>query len=254
MTEAEALDQADAAYGRGAYAEVEQIITRQWPDRAVAPADAKHVLGMSCAGLGRIEEAETLLRAAVSEDPTSLRHNIALGHILMLAGNAAQATLAYDAALRIDRTWPGLALSFSHAAYRAGRLAEAENAARFALQQQKSADAWNALSGALRGQGKGQEALSSAEEALKLDGKDVGALNSKGAALLLLNRPQEALEIFKQLEQSGVESPVLSLNTAAALEMLGRRDEADVIYDAAAKRWPSQPNLQQQIEQRRAAR
>jgi tetratricopeptide (TPR) repeat protein len=252
MTADEILDQAEGLAKRGDAAGAERMLSQQWPDFASAPADAMHLLAMIKGSQNRLAEAEDLLRKAAQKEPNSLRHQIALGHTLTLAGKDSEAVDAYDAALRIDPQWPGLVLVFSQAAYRAGRHAEAERSARHLIDGQPSADTWDALSAALRGQGKGEEALDAANEALRLDGRHASAMNSKGAALLVLGRAQEALEIFDSIAAAGVDAPVLSLNRGAALEMLGRGSEAKSSYDAAASRWPALPNLQQQIAARRS--
>ncbi len=251
MTADEVLEMAEAALKQGDPASAEHALLQQWPSMSGAPADALHCLGMVRVAQQRLGEAEDLLKRAAESQPQSLRHHIALGHALSAAGKHGPATDAYAAAMRIDGGWPGLATTFSQSAYRAGRLQEAEQGARFATSYMPDANAWNALSGALRGQGRGQDALNAAEEALMLDPSHLGAIHSRGAALLLLGRAKEALEQFDTLAALGVAAPVLSLNRGAALEMLGRKAEADAIYADAAGRWPNYPNLQQQLAARR---
>ncbi len=245
------LDEAEQLVRAGNPSAADALLQKSWPDFSRAPADALHMLGMIRSEQRNPREAQRLLLAAVASEPESLRHRIALGHVYFAAGDYAAATDAYDAALRIDREWPGLALAFSQAAYRAGRHAEAERAARHELSRRKTAEAWNVLACALRGLGKGQESLDAALEALQLDYAHIDAKNSRGAALLMLGRAAEALAIFDEIASSGVQAPVLSINRAMALEALGRKVDADAVYEDAAARWPDLPNLQDRIAQRR---
>lgn len=245
------LAQAEIALAKGDAAGAERCLSQAWPDIARAPGEAQHLMGMIRVLQQRLDDAETLLRGAIRAEPNSLRHHIALGHLLMAAGKAADAADAYQAAGRIDAKWPGLLLVFSQAAYKAGRAEEAEHAARQLLAETPSADAWDALASALRAQGRAQDSLAAAETALGIDRFHTGAANSKGAAFLMLNRGAEALAIFDALTERGVHEPVLSLNRGAALQLLGRKDDARAVYDEAAKRWPELPNLKQQLAQRR---
>ncbi len=251
MNAEQALIEAETAANGGDLAAAERTLRQMWPDVAKAPGDALHLLATLRLHEGKVADAELLLRGAVHAEPKSLRHHIALGHVLTGAGNHAGAVDAYAEALRIDPRWPGLRLVFAHAAYKAGRTAEAETAARQVVKEAPSADAWDVLSAASRAQGKGKEALEAADQALRLDPNHFNARNSRGAALLLLNRDREALEVFDGLAAQGVQAPVLSLNRGAALEKLGRKQEAQAVYAEAAQRWPNLPNLQQQLAQRR---
>lgn len=251
MSSDETLSQAERALATGDAAGAERLLAQAWPDIASAPGDAQHLLGAIRQQQQRFDEAEALLRGAVRAEPQSLRHHIALGHSLSTAGKHGEAADAYQAAGRIDAKWPGLLLVFSEACYRAGRHEEAEPAARQLIGEAPSADAWDALAAALRGQGRAEESLAAAEEALRLDHHNLGAANSKGAALLMLRRGQEALEIFDVIAARGVQAPVLSLNRGAALELLGRHGEAKEVYDAAAARWPDLPNLQARLAAKR---
>lgn len=253
MNQDAVLDQAEAALRRGDAAGAEQAISQQWRDLSKAPGDALHILAMAKMTKNDVAEGERLMRSAVRAEPNSLRHNIALGHILSAAGNPAGAVEAYANAARIDPKWPGIFVALSRANYNAGRGAEAERAARQALEAAPSADAWDALSCALRAQGKSQEALQAAEEAMRLDWQHLNAQNSRGAALLQLNRAQEALDVFDAIAAQGIEMPVLALNRGEALEKLGRNGEARAIYDEAARRWPHLPNLQARLKQRRGS-
>lgn len=241
------IDQAEMSLNTGDIAGAERALTQQWPDMTRAPSDAQHTMAVVRLAQGRGDEAEALIRAAVKAEPKSLRHNIRLGHILTALSKHSAAVEAYTTASRLDANWPGVFVALSQAFYGAERFGDAERAARQAIAGASSAGAYEALSNALRAQGKGQDALNAADEALRLDWQDPNAQHARAAAMMVLNRPQDALVVFDELIARGIDLPVLQMNRGAALEALGRKDEARVVYEEAARRWPDLPNLQERV-------
>lgn len=241
----------EAALRRSDTEAAESALTGQWPNFASAPAEAQHL--MALVWLARVDGQRALqfMRAAVRAEPTSLRHQIALGHLLASMGDHAGAADAYAAAQKINPNWPGLSLVMSSASYNGGRYEDAERHARTAVEARPDVQSWEALAAALRALGKAEEALAASDAALKLNRDDLNAIHGRGAALLMLGRAQEAVDIFEGLIAKGVHSPSLALNRATAYDMLGRAAEARAIYDDAQRRWPNLPNLQSQIAARR---
>lgn len=246
--DANTLDQAEFALNRGDPAGAERILSQVWPDISRAPGDAQHIMSSVRMAEGRVSDAEHLMRGALNAEPNSLRHHIALGHILSVQKNDIGALEAYTNAARIDPNWPDLNVAISQALYKLGRFADAERAAQ---QGQISAGSLEALSNALRAQNKAPEALQAAENALRLAPQDPNAKHAKAAALMMLNRAQDALAIFDGLIAEGIDLPVLYMNRAAALEALGRKADARGVYEDAARRWPNLPNLQDRVAEAR---
>ena len=242
------LDQAELSLNNGDIAAAERVLTQQWPDPSRAPGDVQHVMAMVRLAQGRGGEAERLIRAAISAEPNSLRHHIRLGHILTELGNHSSAVEAYSNAARIDPKWPGVFVVLSQAFYALERFNDAERAARQTVANAPTAGAFEALSNALRAQGKAQDALNAADEALRHDWQDPNAQHARAAALMQLNRPQDALTIFDELRSRGIDLPILQMNRGAALEALGRKDDARAVYEEAARRWPDLPNLRERVE------
>ncbi len=239
MTAEDALTAAEQHLAAFDPAAAENALTAAWRDMSDAPADVLVAMAMVRAQQYRLGDAEQLMRRAVAAEPHSLRCNIGLGHVLLSSEKPSEAADAYASAYRIDPNWPGLLQTYVHACYGAGRYDEAEKGARLLLTQDPSAAAWDLLSCALRGQGRAQEALDAANEALKLNASHVGARHSQGAALVKLGRAQEALKVFERLEADGASGAALSYNRAAALEKLGRSSEAKALQAETARRWPS---------------
>lgn len=248
MSQDAILDQAELSLKNGDPAGAERALTQQWPDISRAPGDAQHLMALVRVAQGKGNEAERLIRAAIGAEPTSLRHHIRLGHIQTALGNHAGAVEAYTNASRIDPNWPGVFVVLSQSYYALEKFSDAERAARQATTSAPSAGAFEALSNALRAQGKAQDALAAADAALQFDGQDVNAQHARGAALMMLNRPQDALTAFDALQARGIDLPILQMNRGAALEALGRKADARAVYEDAARRWPDLPNLRDRVE------
>ena len=130
MSQEAALDQADVCLANGDPSGAERVLLQAFPDIERASADAQHAMAMVRLAQGNTQQAERLMRAALMVEPNSLRHNIALGHILAAQTNDTGALAAYTTAERIDPKWPGLNVVISHSLYRLERYSEAEQAAR----------------------------------------------------------------------------------------------------------------------------
>ena len=245
------LTEAERVLRTGDVRAAEAVLAKQWPDPTKAPGDALHLLATMRQQTGNAKEAELFFRAAIKVEPNALRHFIALGHLLAGVDNVAGAMDSYASAMRINAEWPGLRFVFAHAAYRAGRIDEAERAARQVVNEAPNAAAWDLLSCVLRAQNKGDEALSAADSALRFEPGYPPGRNSRGLALMMVGRGTEAVEVFDLLVESGVISPVVWLNRAAAYENVGRGADAAAILADAAARWPHYPNLQAQLAARR---
>jgi predicted Zn-dependent protease len=200
---------------------------------------------------GRIDEAERLLRAAVQSDPQSVDAHMALAAVLARKEDHAAATESLANAMRIERSHKGLALSYAISCFKAGRYSEAEKSAGLAVKNEPSAAAYDALACALREQGKTAEALDAVEKALRLTPASNMAQHTRASILLAMGRYDEALAMFEALNARGVNAPAITLNRGAALEKLGRAQEAQRLYADAAVAWPNFAQLQRERAQRR---
>jgi tetratricopeptide (TPR) repeat protein len=250
MNPDETLSQAERQLAGKDFAGAERTLSEAWPDMTAAPGDAQHALAVVRIAQRRYGEAEQLLRSAAAAEPGSLRHPIALGHLLTGGNHHVAAMEAYAQAMRIDPKWPGLVVVYAQSAYKSGRYDEAEKAARHWIAAEPSAGAYDTLSCALREQGKAQEALAAAEDALRTNPKHMGANHSRAAALLALGRHQEALQLFDALIAAGANAPALYLNRDKALLALKREREAAETFAEGARRFPADDALQQAAARR----
>jgi predicted Zn-dependent protease len=251
MSDEDVYFQAENALRRNDSAGAERVLLQQWPDISSAPGDTLHLMGVVRLAQLKGAEAADFLRAAVRADPDSLRHHILLGHILAADEDLAGATDAYAAAVRVDAKWPGLMMSYARAAYRAGRYAEAEAAARQLTANAPTAGAWDTLSCVLREQGKAKDAIAAAEQALRIDPRHAGAQHSYAAALLAGGRAPDALRALDTLAAQNVHGPTVAITRARVLEKLGRRGEADAAYAQAARLWSADPAVRKALDSRR---
>ena len=247
MSPEETFAQADRALAARDAGAAELALTAVWADIWKAPAEAQHTMANVRMAQGRYAEAEELLRSATRAEPKSLRHHIALGHLLVQRADFGAATEAYASAMRIDPKWPGLVAVYSDACYRVGRFDESEKAARHWIAATPNAAAYDMLSCALRQQGKAKEALAAAEQALQLDPANAGAKHSRGAALLKLGRHEEALAIFEALLRGGFQAPVIYLNRGRTLLALKRNRDAAEAFGDGLRRYPADKDLQQAV-------
>src|SRR5262249_44956977 len=124
MATEDALSSAEAAARRGDLAAAEAALAKEWPNQAQMPGDALHVLAMVRFTQKRSQDAAKLMQNAVAADPQSLRHHIALGHIMASLNDHAASASALADALRIDMKWPGLMHAYALSCYRAGSYKE----------------------------------------------------------------------------------------------------------------------------------
>jgi superkiller protein 3 len=251
MAGEDVLGKAEDAARRGDLAGAERTLAARWPDQAQMPGDGLHILAMVRFSQKRGQEALKLMQSAVAAEPDALRHRIALGNILADANDHSAAAAAFADALRIDMQWPGLMHAYGLACYRCGNYGEAEQAARALLKQGPNPQAYDVLSCALRAQGKAQDALAAADEAIKLAPENAAVQHSRGAALLKLGRAQEALEVFDLLQARGVQAPAIWLNKGRALAGLKRQSDAIAAYTEGARRWPADKELQKALAEAR---
>lgn len=136
------------------------------------------------------------------------------------------------------------ALKQARTALAAFDFAAAERIARVLVVQAPSADAYEVLAGALRGQDRIEDALAASDAGLKVYPQNVLLRHGHAQALSRLGRYQESLAIFDALARGGVTAAALWLNRGAALMGLARAAEAEAAFADGVRRWPDDMNLQ----------
>ncbi len=145
---------------------------------------------------GRPQEAESELRAALTESPSAIVH-FQLGNLLQMQNRLAAAETNYRMAISADP---------SHA------------------------EAHNCLGVVLHRLSRNEESLAAHEQAISLQPGFIDAHNNAAVALQARGRVEEALAHYEHALALAPAHPGLLFNSAAALEALGRFDEAEKRY------------------------
>lgn len=238
------LAQAEQFLRAGDYGAAELTLATLWADTSNAPGAALHLLALVRRRQNRVADAELLLRRAIAREPNDPRHHVALADVLRDAGFHAHAAASYSEALRLAPNIPNVRLARSRALLSAGSAALAEIAAREAVAKEPSADAWDALSCALRAQDRLEEALAAADAAVKCDPAHAPAAHTHAVALSRLGRNEELLTELDNLAARGVHAPALWLNRGVALLGLTRTADAEAVFADGVKQWPFDTTLQ----------
>jgi tetratricopeptide (TPR) repeat protein len=167
-------------------------------------APALHLLGVLVMQAGQIEPGLELVRQSLAILPDFAPAQENLGKGLEQLGRKEEALGAYD---RLVKLAPGHAEGYAH------RSRTLESLTRY------------------------NEALKDIDKALSLK-NDPKLMLNRGAILLQLDRPGDALAAFDKAAAAGLQHPVAFFNRGLALERLGRLDEALASYDEALLRQP----------------
>jgi tetratricopeptide (TPR) repeat protein len=238
------LRRAEETFNRGDHGGAERVLAELWKDTTNAPPRALHLLGSIRYEQHDLPRSEAYHRRAIEGAPREGRFHAALGQTLFAAGRYDAAADALGEALRLDPSLADVQLPYAHACFASKRFKDAEAAARAVVARAPSTHAWDTLSSSLREQGRAQEALDAAEQGLELDPSSRQCQHSRAAALISLGRNDEALAIFDQLRNQGIEVASTLFFRAKALVNLKRYSEALSMVETGLVRWPGDDRLQ----------
>lgn len=198
-------------------------------------------LGIALAQQGKLADAVPHFREAVRLQPGHAQAHLNLGGALLRLDRLGEAADSFRAAVRLR---PGDA----EAHYKLGKVLaflgrRAEAAARWertvALDPRHAA-ALGALGEALVGLGRPSEAVARYRQALELRPDYFAVLMNLGC-LLVDERPEEALALFRRADAARPGSPEAGANIGFALTNLGRAAEAEATFRAVLARHPDAP-------------
>jgi len=220
-------------------------------ERVLAPAVADlrsdpsvlHLMGLIKKAQNQLAEAERYFRGAIAIALSEGAYYNDLGVVL-------QERRQYDEAVKIFRAAIALAPDISRVRANlvrcllaAGELTQAEREARIYLAAAPDAEAWSLLSHVQRAQERHQDALASAEQALKVDPSSRSMRYNLAMALERLGRGGEALEHYERLAKQDLESPDLALSYIRGLYAAGRKKDAEAVAEQAVQLWPGSTAL-----------
>lgn len=203
-----------------------------------ADAPVQHLMGQIKKAQGQLEEAERYFRAAIAHDLRAGQYYNELGLVLQARG-------AYSDAIKIFRAASALAPGFlmvrvnivrCHLAM--SELSEAEREAREYIAIAPGAESLTLLGTVQKAQERHQDALATAEAALRYGPNLRGLRYNFAAALEKVGRNTEALGVFEKLAKQELDTPDLALNYARALYVEGRKKDAETVAEQAVQTWP----------------
>ena len=166
VTPAKAIEMAGQLYSRGQYAQAERVC-RQIIGARPANADAHNILGVSLAGLGKMDQAIEALKRAIKLNGQAASYHANLGEILRQAGRLDEAARAIEEAINLEPNNAQALNNLGIIQYERKQFAEAVKSYRRAIELRPTmAEALNNLGNALRLTGDIDGALQAYQEAL----------------------------------------------------------------------------------------
>ncbi|NNF51614.1 MAG: tetratricopeptide repeat protein [Gammaproteobacteria bacterium] len=237
---------------------------------------ALNLLGTLDAQLGNLDDAERLIRRAISFAPKEGVYYTNLAGVLQQQERFQEAIQTYHLALKLEPDQPEVLNNFGALLLQAGRPQEAEEHFRKVLESRPdSPEAHNNLGRALNNQRKYEEALVAFEDAVRLDPEFAAAHNNLGhvnralgrnttaaarfqeairldedladayqnlgTIYLAQNMPEEAVECFEEAARREPEKASIFIDLGVALHGLGKLGEAVNAYRKAVERDENNP-------------
>jgi tetratricopeptide (TPR) repeat protein len=171
--------------------------------------------GIARSELGQYDGALDDLAQAARAAPDDTLTQVSLGVVYQALDRDAEAVVAFDNVVRLEPDWIG---------------------------------AWINRSGALLDAGMTRSAVDDARRAVELDPADGNALNMLCWTLIQDSRAETALPLCEQAVAAEPEVGAIVHSHAAALEALGRLDEALPLYRRAWQLSPEDPEITEDYE------
>lgn len=209
-----------------------------------ADAPVQHLMGQIKKAQGQLPEAERYFRAAIAHDLKSGQYYNELGLILQARGAYEEAIRVFRAASALVPSMLMVRVSIVRCLMSLGDLVEAEREAREYIAIAPGPESWTLLGTVQRAQERHQEALATAETALKYGPNLRGLRYNHATALDKVGRTSEALGVFEKLARQELDTPDLALHYARALYAEGRKQDAETVAQQGVELWPHVTALQ----------
>jgi tetratricopeptide (TPR) repeat protein len=214
-------------------------------------AEVQSNLGNALLRGGRLDEAVTHLQRALEIDPAYAEAYHHLGTVLMKKGQTSEAIAYYQKALQLNTSYADAHNDLGVAFLRTGQLEEAiEHYKQAVAIKPDSAEMQYNLGNAVARTGDWAGAIACYQVALHVERDSVKAAkirNNLGAALEKLGKSDEALEQFNEALQVNGNYPEAHCNVARILARRGRRDEAVAHLEEALRLTPGYEQAKKQL-------
>jgi predicted O-linked N-acetylglucosamine transferase (SPINDLY family) len=192
-------------------------------------------------GAGRVEEALLVLQEIVRREPSDFGGQYNLGFVLQHLGRFDPAIEAYRAAIRLKPDFAEARVNLGSCLQFQGRLEEAEREFAGAAEAAPGLHPAQLNLGMVRRRlGRHEESLAPLRAALALGPADGQAWDHLFNALMMLKRPQEAVEAFLAWEPGAPDTPERALAGITLSRLAGDR-EREAKYLDLCIRWPYPP-------------
>jgi len=203
-----------------------------------ADAPVQHLMGQIKKAQGQLAEAERYFRAAIAHDLKAGQYYNELGVILQARGAYEEAIKVFRAASALLPSMLMVRVSIVRCLISLGDLTEAEREAREYIAIAPGPESWTLLGTVQRAQERHQDALITAETALRYGPTLRGLRYNHATALDKVGRGVEALAVFEKLARQELDTPDLALHYVRALYTEGRRQDAETVAEQAVQHWP----------------
>lgn len=198
----------------------------------------QHLMGQIKRAQGQLAEAERYFRAAIAHDLQSGQYYNELGLVLQARGAYGEAIKVFRAASALIPSFLMVRVNIVRCLMAMGNLSEAEREARDYIAVAPGAESWTLLGTVQRAQERHQDALTTAEAALKYGPHLRGLRYNHATALEKVGRTAEALATFEKLARQELDTADLAFHYARALYAEGRKQDAEAIAEQGVQLWP----------------
>ncbi len=225
----------------------ERALAPLFDDSAATPAKASMLMGLIRQAQGRLDEAESLLRAAAATDPVDQQAIYNLGVLLRGAQRYSEAAQCFARTLRLAPTFYSARVGLADALDRSGRHAEAEAAlapGENGLGEQDYTRLWSRI---LTNQGRYSEAIDVVKRRLEANPDDVAGI-SELAMLLGKKRlfAEARLAVTSVRRRAGVNDVLIALEAEAFIGERRIEDALDALR-AGLSRYPASVRLHAEL-------
>ncbi|MBC7768785.1 MAG: tetratricopeptide repeat protein [Phycisphaerales bacterium] len=201
-------------------------------------APTLHLMGLIKKAQNQLGEAERYFRSAVAHSLSNGGYYNDLGVVLQARGEYGDAMRVYRAALALSPEAHAVRANIVRCLIASNDLQQAEREARAYVAAEPSADSWSLLGQVERALERHDDALVSAEEAIKLAPRSRNLRYNHAAALEQVGRNAEALDTYERLAKRDLDTPDLALHLMRGLYNAGRKPEAEQVGEQAIQMWP----------------
>jgi len=216
-------------------------------------AEVQSNLGNALLREGNVEEAIVHLQKALQIDPAYAEAYNHMGSALMKKGQAGEAIAHYQKAVQLNTSYADAYNNLGVAFLRSGQVDQAIADYKKAVAiNPESAEMQYNLGNALAHQGNWADAIACYQAAVSTERDSVKAAkirNNLAAALEKLGKSDEALEQFRQAVQINGNYPEAHCNLGRMLAQRGRRDEAVAHLREALRLKPGYEQARKQLRE-----